>query len=87
MADSGGREAGGSGGSVRPIPRPPPAAPLTGVCLVRVQWDGDRLRYRVVLTPDVSVQDADVVVECRDLDDALLAVQGFLVGFGAPGVA
>ncbi|WP_280139171.1 hypothetical protein [Geodermatophilus dictyosporus] len=40
-----------------------------------------------MLTPDVSVQDADVVVECRDLDDALLAVQGFLVGFGAPGVA
>ncbi|WP_171058291.1 hypothetical protein [Modestobacter altitudinis] len=57
------------------------------MCLVRAQWDGDRVRCRVVLTPDVSVQDAEVVLECRDLEDALLAVRGFLVGFGAPGVA
>ena len=85
MVRSGGRESGS--GEVRPVPTPPSPAPLTGVCLVRVQWDGDRLRCRVVLTPDISVQDADVVVECRDVEDALLAVQGFLVGFGALGVA
>ena len=60
---------------------PPPTAPLTGVCLVRVQWEGQRLRYRVVLNPDLSTTRREVARDCRDLDDAMREVRGFLVAF------
>jgi len=61
----------------------PPTAPLTGVCLVRVQWEGQRLRYRVVLNPDLSTTRHEVARECRDLDDAMQEVRGFLRAFAA----
>jgi hypothetical protein len=52
------------------------------VCLVRVQWEGSRLRYRVVLTPDIERPRAEQARDCRDLDDAVLAVREFLLAFG-----
>jgi hypothetical protein len=48
---------------------------------VRVQWEGQSLRYRVVLHPDISSRHQEVR-QCRDLDEAVTTVRGFLVTFG-----
>jgi hypothetical protein len=61
----------------------PPTPPLTGVCFVRVQWEGQRLRYRVVLNPDLSTTRREVARDCRDLDDAMREVRGFLLAFAS----
>jgi hypothetical protein len=65
----------------RPAAARRPAEPLTGVCLVRVQWEGQSVRYRVVMHPDISSR-REEVRQCRDLDEAMRCVRGFLVTFG-----
>jgi hypothetical protein len=72
---------------LRPVSKPPQSAPPTGVCVLRVQWEGDRLRYRVVSNPDISVHRLEVTRECRDLDDAMLTVRHFLLAFAAAPLA
>ena len=72
-------------GRVPAPPWGPPVEPRTGVCVVRVQQEGERLRYRVAVTPDISVRHRDVVRECRDLGDTLRTVQAFLMAFEASG--
>lgn len=53
---------------------------VTGVCVLRVGREGDHLRYRLLLTPDIYAG-REEVREFALMDDAVEAVRTFLSTF------
>lgn len=58
-------------------PRPAP----TGVCIVRVEPHGQGLRLTVTVNPDIAQRSTEKPHHFTEVDDALAAVEDFLVEY------
>jgi hypothetical protein len=57
------------------------ASNRTGVCLIRIEEQGDEVLIRVRWNPDVDQVSTERVIPCTDVDSAVAAVRELLTGF------